>query len=73
MSEPRIPEVIAKLELPHEIRDALMRHAFAHGLNVESVLEAFRAIYALGFYDGAIEGRAVACLITLKGASYDRH
>jgi hypothetical protein len=72
MSDGRIPPIIAKLSLPHEIRKVLIRHAFATGIDIETVLEAFRAVYSLGFYDGCIEGQAEACLIKIRGRDYDR-
>lgn len=71
MADPRIPRVIASLNLPHEVRQVLVGHAFAHGLDIELVIEAFRAIYRLGFYDGSVEGRAEACLVKLVGKNYE--
>ena len=69
---PKIPEIIAKLELPEEIKNMLTQQAFSHGLDIQLVLDAFRSIYALGFYDGAFLGRAQGCLISLSGENYDR-
>jgi hypothetical protein len=68
----RIPTIVAQLRLPHDIRDLLVRRAFECGLDVETVVEAFRAIYCLGFYDGCIEGKAEACLVKLEGRNYER-
>jgi hypothetical protein len=71
MSESKkIPDIIVQLKLPEEVRVAVIREAFALGLDPKDVLAAFRAIYSLGFYDGAMEGQATGVLVKLGGINY---
>jgi hypothetical protein len=50
----RILFTVLNLKLPDEIRTAVATGATSKGLDVEKLLESYRAVYALGFYDGAI-------------------
>ena len=45
---------ILTLILPDEIRDVVVQGASAQGLDVEKLLEAYRTVYAVGFYDCAV-------------------
>ncbi len=50
----RLLLTVFNLNLPDEIRDAVVNGAPAQGLDVQKLVEAYRTVYALGFYDGAV-------------------
>ena len=55
--------LVLNLELPREIHEVVLKGAIAKGLEAKQLLEAYRTVYALGFYDGAVHGTRKAKVI----------